>query len=303
MKECPKGNAFAAFVDPMVIFCFDPTYVPLSGWETLTKAMEKSGNYPVTDRKVIASYNAHHSHWFSEGKMVVAGKTLPAFSSKEKWHGTGGMDGQRVEIELLLDTAADGVRTAIEGKLPAGSQLGQVVLRMLEHTLAWFSTVFKHLDADFVCLTQVHISKEETLILLSEEVIIMFDHFHAIQRKRMDFLVNGSRVEYLARCIWITMQVHMVMDEFKQNRLKYNSSISAAFMQFLMKITGGNEAAGVARSVAALKNKLKNLNNTLKEVKKEAAAATTRATTANNAAEDAKGKLTKLYHANSTLKK
>ncbi len=131
----------------------------------------------------------------------------------------------------------------------------------------------------------------------------MFDRFHAIRRERMDFMVNGSRVEYLARCIWISMQVHMVMDEFTQNGMKYNFSISAAFMRFLTKVTDGNVAAGVAGSVASLKNKIENLNYTLKEVKKEAAAATTRATTANNSAKDAKTKLTKLYQANPTLKK
>jgi hypothetical protein len=84
MKECPKGDAFAAFVDPMVVFCFDPSYVPLTGWETLTKAMEKSGSNPITDRKVVGSYNTHHFHWLSEGKMAVARKPLPAFASKEK---------------------------------------------------------------------------------------------------------------------------------------------------------------------------------------------------------------------------
>ena len=119
----------------------------------------------------------------------------------------------------------------------------------------------------------------------------------------MDFMVNGSRVEYLARFVWITMQVHMIMDEFMQNGLKYNPSILAAFMQFLTKVTGGNAAAGVAGTVALLENKLKNLDNTLKEVKKEAAAASSRATTAGNAAEEAKSKLTKLYQANPTLKK
>ncbi len=62
MKECPKGDAFAAFVDPMFIFCFDPSYIPIAGWETLTKAMEKLGSYPVTDRKVVALFNAHHLH-------------------------------------------------------------------------------------------------------------------------------------------------------------------------------------------------------------------------------------------------
>ncbi len=61
-----------------------------------------------------------------------------------------------------------------------GSQLGQLALRMLEHMLNWFSTVFKHLDFEFVRLTQVNILEEDTLILLSEEVIIMFDCFYAV---------------------------------------------------------------------------------------------------------------------------
>ena len=201
MKECPKGDAFTVFVNPMVIFCFNPSYAPLTGWETLTKAMEKSGNYPVTDRKVVASFNAHHTHWFLEGVMVIAGKILQAFATKEKWQGSGGMDGRRMEIKLSLDTASDGVRTTIEDKLPAASQLGQLALRMLEHTLSWFSRVFKHLDVEFTRLTQVNISKEETLILLSEEVRIMFDCFHTIQGKMMGFSLNGLRVKYMVRCI------------------------------------------------------------------------------------------------------
>ncbi len=124
----------------------------MPGWDTLTKAMEKSESHPVIDRKVVASLNAQHSFWFSEGKLVVAGKTLPAFASKEKWQGTGGMDGRWAEIELSLDTAVGGVRTAIEDKLPAGSQLAQLASRLLEHTSSWFSTVFKHLDSEFVRL-------------------------------------------------------------------------------------------------------------------------------------------------------
>jgi hypothetical protein len=109
LKECPKGDAFAAFVDPMTIFCFNPSYVPITGWETLTKAMEKSGSYPMMDQKVVASYNAHHSYWFSEGKTVIAGKMLQAFALKEQWQGKGGMDGRRVEMEISLETAAAGV--------------------------------------------------------------------------------------------------------------------------------------------------------------------------------------------------
>ena len=213
------------------------------------------------------------------------------------------MDGRRDEIELSLGTAADSIRTAIEDKLPAGSQLGQLALRMLDHTLNWFTTVFKHLDSEFAHLKQLNISEDETLILLSEEVIIMFDRFYAIRRKRMDFTDHSSHVEYMVRCIWLSMQVHMVMDEITANGMKYNSTILVAFMRFLTKVTGGNAAANVAGTVAALENKLKNLDNAIKEVKKETVAVASRATSATNAAEEARKSITKLYQANTTLKK
>jgi hypothetical protein len=213
------------------------------------------------------------------------------------------MDGHHVEMELSLDTAAAGVQMAVEDKLLEGSLLSQLATRLLEHTLQWFSTVFKHLDAKFTRLTQVNISKEETLILPSKEVIIMYDRFHAVRRKHMDFTVNCSRVEYMVWSIWIAMQVHMVMDEFTQDGMKYDLALSAAFVRFLTKVTDGNGAAGVAGSIALLEAKLKNLDSALKEVKKEAAAASARATTANNNTEDVKGKFTKLYWLNLTLKK
>jgi hypothetical protein len=140
------------------------------------------------------------------------------------------MDGRWVEMELSLDTAVAGMQTAMENKLPEGSLLSQLVTHLLKHTLQWLSIVFKHLDAEFTRLTQVNISKEETLILLSEEVIIMYDRFHAVRRKHMDFTVNGSHIEYMVWSIWIAMQVHMVMDEFTQDGMKYYSALSAAFV-------------------------------------------------------------------------
>jgi hypothetical protein len=53
------------------------------------------------------------------------------------------------------------------------------------------------------------------LILMSEEIIIMFDCFYSIRRKRMEFSLSGlSKVDYTVQCIWISLQVHMAMDEF-----------------------------------------------------------------------------------------
>jgi hypothetical protein len=134
MMECPSCDAFSVFVNPMTLFCHNAMYFPVTGWEKITKAMEESGVLSVMDRKVVASYNLQHSFWFTEGKPVVAGKVINAFSSMEKWQGLGGLNGRRFEIEVSAKTAADGMRTAITDKLPAGSQLAQLALRMLEHT-------------------------------------------------------------------------------------------------------------------------------------------------------------------------
>jgi hypothetical protein len=72
------------------------------------------------------------------------------------------------------------VRTGIADNLPVGSKLAQLATKMLEHTQSWLSKVNKHLDSELTKLTQMNISPEEALILLSEEVIIMFDRFYTI---------------------------------------------------------------------------------------------------------------------------
>ncbi len=103
---------------------------------------------------------------------MVAGKVISAFTTADKWVGSGGMDGRRVEIEHSAETAGDCVRTTIEDKLPAGSKLAQLAARLLEHTQARIQMVHKHLDSELTKLTQMGIPEEELLILLSEELII-----------------------------------------------------------------------------------------------------------------------------------
>ena len=68
-------------------------------------------------------------------------------------------------------------------------------------------------------------------------------------------------------------------------------------------MTGGKAVAGIGGSVAALENKLKNIDLIINELKKDATAVTSRSTSASTAAEDTKKSLIRLYQANPTLKK
>ncbi len=257
----------------------------------------------MTNQKVVASYNLNNSFWFSEGKPIVAGKVISAFATTEKWQGVGGMIGRREEIENSYNTAGDCVRQAIGDKLPGGGKLAQLATRMLEHTQSLFQKVHKHLDLELTKLSQMGIPLEDALVLLSEEVIIMFEWFHSIRRKRMDFTVKGAKFKYMVRCIWLTLQEHVSMDEFVCDGLKYNSAILAAFVCFLTKRTGSNVGLGFSGLLSKLEERVKLAEGAVKEAGKKANEATTRAALASTAADLVKTNLAKLYTNNSLLKK
>ena len=102
------------------------------------------------------------------------------------------------------------------------------------------------------------------LVLLSEEVIIIFQSFNTICCKWMDFRIKDIRVDYMVCCIWLALQVHVQMDEFVRDGLKYNSAISAAFVCFLTTQTGkkGN------LDTSDLKARVKNAKASVKEALK-----------------------------------
>ena len=85
---------------------------------------------------------------------------------------------------------------------------------MVERTNLWIHAVHRHLDEELGKLTQMGIPEGEVLVLLSEEIIIMFLMIHDIRKQRMEFTLKGKHVEYMVRCIWLTLQAHAVMDGF-----------------------------------------------------------------------------------------
>ncbi len=58
MKEYPKVDTFEVFLDVMSLFCCDPAYVPVAGWEKFTRSMED--DYSLTACKVVSSYYQAH---------------------------------------------------------------------------------------------------------------------------------------------------------------------------------------------------------------------------------------------------
>ena len=308
-REAPDGDAFEVFLDVMSLFCCDQSYEPSTSWAKLTKALEN--DYSLTARKVVASYYQTYCYHYTEGKTAQAGIKLQAFKDYDKWNGVSGMDGRRKEIETSANDAALLARTWIGDKLPPGGRLAPLALKMVECSVAWIHTVHKHLDTEYLKLTQQHISEDEALILVSEEVIIMYQRIQQVRSQRMEFVPNkGSKIAYMARCVWITCQVHRVMHEFVDGGLKNNPAISTAFVRFLTRQTAQSVASGIGSqlkaisdSVATMKGAVSAATSAAKEATQAAKEANTRASTANTNADAAKNGLNALYSKNSTLKR
>ena len=309
LDEAPNGVSFEVFLDVVSLFCCDQSYEPSTSWAKLTKALEN--DYSLTARKVVASYYQTYCYHYTEGEVAQAGIKLQAFKDYDKWNGVSGMDGRRKEIETSASDAAVIAKTWVGDKLPHNGKLAPLALKMIDCSVAWIHTVHKHLDTEYLKLTQQHISEDEALILVSEQVIIMYQRIHQVCSQRMEFVPNKvSQMAYMARCIWITCQVHRVMHDFVKGGLKNNPAISTAFVRFLTRQTAQNVASGIGSqlktisdSVASMKGTVSAATTAAKEATQAAKEANARATTANTNADAAKNGLNSLYSKNSTLKR
>jgi hypothetical protein len=79
LRECPKRDAFEVFLDVMLLFCCDPVYVPVLGWEKKTQAIEE--DYSSMAWEDVLSYYEPHCAWYTDGVKVISGKLLAAFKN------------------------------------------------------------------------------------------------------------------------------------------------------------------------------------------------------------------------------
>ena len=207
-------------------------------------------------------------------------------------------------------TSAEIAKMWVSNKLPSDGRLAPLALKMINRIVEWIHTVNKHLDLEYTKLTQQHILEDDALILLSKELIIMFPRIQAVRMQRMEFCVSHTnKVDCMTGCIWITYQVHWVMQEFMQGGLHHNVAIVIAFLHFLMKTTAGSLAVGGGGQLKTLIDKVEKLQTavatamaTSKDALKGSMEAITRASTANINADAAKNAVNAFYSKNPSLK-
>ena len=295
------------FPDPNILLCHNPSVEPGSAstslsWEKATKEMSLKG-YAPTARKVVHIFNEIVAPIYSDGKEAIAGQKIAAFKTEGNWTGVDGLDGLRQRGEAKIITARGAAITAIESKLPIGSKLRDLALEMVAKTYNWYIVLHRHLDAELLRLTQMHLETDALLVLLSEEVIIMFTLIHNIRKKGVEFSLSSDPVEYMVQCIWLTIEIHGVMDDMIRHGLSANGAINAAFVRFLTKQVAATASAkgvkGVDKSAEGLKKMNEEMGKLTKLVTEAKSSATSAQTMATQAREDVKN----LFIKNKDLKR
>ena len=237
--ELPAGGIFPfeLFVDLNTLSCHNSNFDPGNSmssieWSKATKDMVQKG-YSDAARKTVRVVNEPVSALYSGGKEAIAGSVIASFKTAGTWTGERGRDGQRHKIEEKINTAKMTVNASINGRLPVGSKLQQLAFLLVDLSVTWYVELHRHLDNDLQRLTQMGLEKEAVLVLLSEEIIILFTLVHNVRKKGQEFSASTDPKTFMVQWIWLTLECHSAMEAEIKNGISSSGAINSAFVRFL----------------------------------------------------------------------
>ena len=247
-RELTGVYPWEVFVDVLTMHIHHANVDPgnaasLLDWNKATKDM--AGSYSVAQRKYVCAINQPVSSLYTDGKEVFPGGQAAAFKTAATWTGANGRHGARHKIEDQNNTARLAVLATIDAKLARGSVLHALALHLVDKTISWNVELHRHVDAELNRLTQMGLNKEAVLVLLTEEVLILFKLVHNVRKTGQAFSVAADPKEFMLQCLWVTLGCHAAMEEGVKNGISTNGAINSAFVGFLTEaVTKGNGGSG-----------------------------------------------------------
>ena len=247
-RELSGDYPWELFVDVATLHIHNANVDPgnaasLLDWNKATKDM--AGSYSVAQRKYVCAINQQVSSLYTDGKEVFPGGLAAVFKTAATWTGANGRHGARQKIEDQNNTARLAVLASIDGKLARGSVLHALAVHLVDKTTSWNVELHRHIDAELNRLTQMGLPKEAVLVLLTEEVLILFKLVHNVRKTGQAFSVAADPKDFMLQCLWVTLGCHAAMEEGVKNGISTNGAINSAFVGFLTEaVAKGNGGSG-----------------------------------------------------------
>ena len=155
--------------------------------------------------------------------------------------------------------AYEHARDYIRETLPSG-KFHDMALFLAAESLNFIQALFNHMEDKITKLMGMGIDKEPVLILVSGQVIHVFESLFDVRQHARE-MNKGPKIDVLVSVVWATLEAHQVMAEYMNLRFKYHPAINAAYVRFLTRQAGANSSAVLAtrlNSLEGLVTKIKN---------------------------------------------
>lgn len=224
---------------------------------TVMKQMKMVGIDNIAQLHYIGSFrHMQPSRFLNSANTIVQNG-----QNKIAWQGNALIKGGNIELEKTISETAKRIDLYCEQYLPQG-RLGDLCFRLNPDTTRWASKFIVYSNRELKEVANYGIPEVKTYTLLSDQWITVFTCFWPCRMLMQEFSGDCDLVMYVARAIYKTMQMHMIMDEFASADFKAHNLISSVFIRFLAEETGSNLFS------SGLASKLKEILQELDELKK-----------------------------------
>ena len=233
------------------------------------KLMQQCGIADQSSHKTIISFERQYPPGFLTGEDgdIKDGETFPILKTKKVWVGSDGRSGARAKYLEKVDTAAERA-IAYVGRYTRTGPLQEMCLEMIRTSQRFWTAFFDYLNNDLERLVQFGISEKECLVLISEQMKIVFEQVFTKRMMMPEFsIVPGSGVpfDYAAQVLYFTLQAHSAMDDFMSKKFTGHGLLGNTFIRFLARQCGNTSVAGFEKRIEKLE---KALEDSVKKVNK-----------------------------------
>ena len=201
-------------------------------------------------------------------------KPISALSSKDNWCGKNATGGTRKVIKKLIANANETAKKHITNCLPSGD-LRDLANDMLAASKEFHEDIIAYFDDEFTLLTQKEFKPKDVLQFLSDQFGTMFEAFYDIRSVAYSTTETVDTLERLADFLWLTIQCHDKMAEFRKDGFQNHHLMQSALNRF-SALHSGLKPSDVA-SKSDLDSLKKQLQKETKQAMDRAEVAVTRA--------------------------
>ena len=267
-RENPGSTGLAAFVDITSIWGAFANLGTADANEFLNTAHRaKSVGLKGGEAEIAVLFQVRYPTIFvgtAKGNILTT-TVIHIFKSYEDWKGNGHAgDGIKNQLARMMAQAVACHKQYVKDAGFTG-ELKELALMTADKTSRWWHELVNYVDREFLTLSGYNLSPKNILLLLSNQFVTILDNVH-------EYRVKAARADYVnnhqGTCIrfaWVTLQAHVAMAQYHENKFRNHKSINGKFIRFLTRNMADQSAMGLKSKVEGIEGEVKKLQKEVKE--------------------------------------